>query len=398
MKSCRSLLRFSLALIPTIFLCTEHAAGAPLTTVNGTPSAPLAPQAVDTFELSFVSSSFVGTYPVKYNNSNAKLGLASLGNNVITVRVDPNQSPGAAATPNWTLTLRGPGSNKLNQANYAPAENAAVPSALPGIKFSPDNVDCFPEPTSTQGSFEIKRISRAATKKLKVDFQTDSCSGSYKGFLIINTPADVTSVTGPTSIVGSSNYSSYYAASNLLTGGLWIGAYGQRTAYLDVQLPGLMRLKDVTAQYYFSNYYATKITSIEGYVNNSIVAVASPGSCAHCAIPTTETIALSERVNRLRIYFSVAGTNSAFIVVQRLTIKTETDFANWQNQENSLDVNSDGYISPIDALQIINSLNTEGARRVGVYHPYTYGLLDVTGDNIVNSTDALTVINYLNGR
>ena len=59
------------------------------------------------------------------------------------------------------------------------------------------------------------------------------------------------------------------------------------------------------------------------------------------------------------------------------------------NQGEPLDVNYDGYISPIDALLVINHLNrggTPGSR------------LDVNHDKYVSPIDALLVVNYLNRR
>ncbi|MHB8864475.1 MAG: Ig-like domain-containing protein [Pirellulaceae bacterium] len=77
------------------------------------------------------------------------------------------------------------------------------------------------------------------------------------------------------------------------------------------------------------------------------------------------------------------------------------DFQNqpWHNPENALDVNIDEQVSPIDALQIINALNTRGSGNLPV-PPASDNrpppLLDVTGDNRLSPLDALRVINHLN--
>ncbi len=70
----------------------------------------------------------------------------------------------------------------------------------------------------------------------------------------------------------------------------------------------------------------------------------------------------------------------------------------WKNPVLDLDVNADGTVSPIDALLIINYINT--GRPVdlptsGVVAPPYY---DPSGDEKVTSIDALLVINYLNTR
>ncbi len=67
-----------------------------------------------------------------------------------------------------------------------------------------------------------------------------------------------------------------------------------------------------------------------------------------------------------------------------------------QNAINNADVNADGFVSAIDALLIINRLNTVGPGPVsalGSPPPF----LDVSGDNQISSFDALLVINQLNG-
>ena len=66
----------------------------------------------------------------------------------------------------------------------------------------------------------------------------------------------------------------------------------------------------------------------------------------------------------------------------------------YTNITNPLDTNADGFVSPLDALMVINSLNNNGQVSGGA------GLLflDVTGDELLSPRDALCVINYLNRR
>ena len=64
------------------------------------------------------------------------------------------------------------------------------------------------------------------------------------------------------------------------------------------------------------------------------------------------------------------------------------------------DVNGDGAVSPIDALAIINYLNSHGEGPLGALPSPPSGpsdYLDVNGDGTVSPLDALTVINFLNG-
>jgi hypothetical protein len=73
--------------------------------------------------------------------------------------------------------------------------------------------------------------------------------------------------------------------------------------------------------------------------------------------------------------------------------------ASWTNPEGNLDVNNDGFLSPIDALLVINHLN-----RFGTTRPPRPSLLgdmpapfrDSNGDSFISPLDALLVINRLN--
>lgn len=68
----------------------------------------------------------------------------------------------------------------------------------------------------------------------------------------------------------------------------------------------------------------------------------------------------------------------------------------WQNPQGNLDVNGDGFVSPIDALIIINYLNGGNEQFLpdsGVLPP---PYLDPSGDETVAPLDALIVINFLN--
>ena len=71
----------------------------------------------------------------------------------------------------------------------------------------------------------------------------------------------------------------------------------------------------------------------------------------------------------------------------------------WTNPRQREDVSDDGFISPIDALLVINVLNSIGGHKLPTPptpddSPPPY--FDVTGDESVSPLDALIVINYLN--
>ena len=71
--------------------------------------------------------------------------------------------------------------------------------------------------------------------------------------------------------------------------------------------------------------------------------------------------------------------------------------ADWRNPVNALDVSGDGKLSPIDALHVIQNLNTYGSRVLASPpNNASAPFLDVNGDGRASPIDALLVISALN--
>ena len=68
----------------------------------------------------------------------------------------------------------------------------------------------------------------------------------------------------------------------------------------------------------------------------------------------------------------------------------------YKNQTNNLDVNGDGKVSPIDALNVINYLNGPLPKVLTLPHTAAAPYYDVNGDGNVTPLDALLVITFLN--
>ncbi|MDA1050164.1 MAG: Ig-like domain-containing protein [Planctomycetota bacterium] len=80
------------------------------------------------------------------------------------------------------------------------------------------------------------------------------------------------------------------------------------------------------------------------------------------------------------------------------------------NPQNRLDVNADGFVSPVDVVMIFNDLTKNGSRRLAVTDSGALGegeggsgavrvptgFVDTTGDGFVSPVDALAIINFLN--
>ncbi len=83
--------------------------------------------------------------------------------------------------------------------------------------------------------------------------------------------------------------------------------------------------------------------------------------------------------------------------ISTLDVGLNSAASRWQNPADHLDVNNDSWVTPIDVLQIINSLNSLGARVLGNSDPAP-PFLDTSGDGRLAPGDALIVINELNRR
>ena len=84
--------------------------------------------------------------------------------------------------------------------------------------------------------------------------------------------------------------------------------------------------------------------------------------------------------------------------VATATITVQTDYPSY-NGVRPLNVNDDGYITPLDALLVINELNANGSYKLALdrARPLAIPFLDVNCDGYVSPLDALLVINDLNG-
>jgi hypothetical protein len=110
----------------------------------------------------------------------------------------------------------------------------------------------------------------------------------------------------------------------------------------------------------------------------------------------TYTITLNNSTNSIK---DLAGNalqpNNANGVTQFVIQQVDTAPSPWQNPHNKYDVNNDGIVSGLDALQIINRLlQNQGGTLVppAIVPPY----VDVNGDGVLSAIDALQVINFLN--
>ncbi|MFV2065911.1 MAG: putative Ig domain-containing protein, partial [Pirellulales bacterium] len=101
------------------------------------------------------------------------------------------------------------------------------------------------------------------------------------------------------------------------------------------------------------------------------------------------------------LYGRPTALNEGELEFQGWTIEVQEPYP-WQNPRNRVDVNDDGFVTPIDALLVINELNSRGVLDAKGKlpfprsEPYRGNYYDVNGDGFGTPLDALHIINVLN--
>jgi uncharacterized repeat protein (TIGR01451 family) len=96
--------------------------------------------------------------------------------------------------------------------------------------------------------------------------------------------------------------------------------------------------------------------------------------------------------------FNAQGTTAGCTLVSPLAcpVHAGTPGNAWQNQTNKYDVNNDGLLTIADANVVISKINTNGAGQLPVVKPANEAFVDVSGDGFASAIDALTIINWIN--
>lgn len=96
----------------------------------------------------------------------------------------------------------------------------------------------------------------------------------------------------------------------------------------------------------------------------------------------------------------VGGQQVATVTTNTATVGVDFGFvattSRWQNPTNANDVNADSFVTPLDALLIINEINNNGSRNLNDDPPPTPPYIDASGDGFLSALDVLLVVNFLN--
>lgn len=93
----------------------------------------------------------------------------------------------------------------------------------------------------------------------------------------------------------------------------------------------------------------------------------------------------------------IATDATGLASIAKINVRVFSGLAAWHNLFLPFDVNDDGFVSPIDALIVINQLNF-GTDRLAETNPQLDNFVDTDADRVLAPADALLVINFLNER
>jgi len=110
----------------------------------------------------------------------------------------------------------------------------------------------------------------------------------------------------------------------------------------------------------------------------------------------SEFVRISEQ-EEIQVVVTIQDAASAFLpIAGTFVISVLANENPFHNPENPFDVNSDGAITPLDALLIINSMSRNGGPGPISGFPSPDRFYDVNGDGFITALDALLIINKIN--
>ncbi|MFN9640532.1 MAG: tandem-95 repeat protein [Pirellula sp.] len=133
-----------------------------------------------------------------------------------------------------------------------------------------------------------------------------------------------------------------------------------------------------------------------GGLNPASVSIVSPPNSGSAVVLSDGRIRytpLAGFVGVTSLQYTVADITGQVSNIATVTIQVLNSL--YQNPNNRLDVDNDGFVSAIDVLVLVNDINANGQRVLptGLTPP---PFLDVNGDGSLTSLDVLAVVNFIN--
>jgi hypothetical protein len=136
----------------------------------------------------------------------------------------------------------------------------------------------------------------------------------------------------------------------------------------------------------------------DGTLNRTSVSIASGPDVGSATVNSDGTIRYvppADFIGTASLQYAVLDNEGLSSNLATVTIRVTGSIH--QNPTNRLDVNNDGFVSPIDVLIVVNDLNFNGTRVLPSTLPVP-PYLDVNGDRSVSPLDVLELINFINQR
>jgi hypothetical protein len=138
-------------------------------------------------------------------------------------------------------------------------------------------------------------------------------------------------------------------------------------------------------------------TAVAGqdYQANSGTLTFSPGTLSQSITVVVNGTLFANPTKQFTVQLSQPGGAGIIDSTGTCSI-VNNNVAAWSNPIDSNDVNADGIVSPLDSLQVINYLNSNGPGLLPTPPSGQHPFLDTNHDGSVSSIDALLVLNQLN--
>lgn len=139
-------------------------------------------------------------------------------------------------------------------------------------------------------------------------------------------------------------------------------------------------------------------SDLDGTLDPSTVQiVASPSPSGTATIQDDGTIVFTPSAEFFGdVQFSYVVADDVGTISNVADVRVRVQRSRWQNPNGNLDVNADGFVSPIDALIVVNYLNNGNETFLPNSGVEPAPFLDPTGDENATPLDALVIINFLN--
>lgn len=332
---------------------------------------------------------FVNNVPKVTNYSSFSSAAQDTDSSQVKSYINP--ATGLKATISFVAAPAGSASNgRIMQGYYPSTGNAADGMS---VKISAPEFGCAVAQT---GAAEVKAFKKGSTKiwikgelicqdsaKKKIAYDFGS-SSSYEKPQVTNYA------------VTASSQQTGFEASKLASGGSWKSGLQNAKETLTFNFPSPIRM--TTIDYSMRRNFSKVVISGAGANSNfsyTSTLTGYPNDMASFQV-SSAAWTVEPAISSISVTIDKQRANDA-VEFSQFKIK-QLKYSPWQNQALAYDANGDGSVGPLDALIVINFLNSSGDKSLPAIRVFNDSRMyfDVNGDGAVGPIDVLQIINYLN--